>query len=266
VVRPAGERVHQRTVGHAPEPDGRVVAAAGQQVSPGAEGEADHGLGMAGQGTLQRPRIGVPDLDRPVEARAGQAPAIRAPVHRPHVQVVSRQCLQRRAIAGPPQPHRLVLAAGGQALAIRAEAHGPDGTSVSGQRPLQRPIRQPPDPDRVVVAAAGERSSVPAEIDGCDALGMGEGLHELMIGKAPELHRPVHAARRDNPPIGAEGDLAGRRGVAGERVVEDGSHGRTRGSARRWLRVGAGADDRRQNEGRDALNGNARHSPRARSG
>ena len=120
-----GQYVDGFAVRDAPKPDGRIIAAAGQQLAIGTKGDMNDGLFMPRKGSDEIPGPGVPELHRLVEASAGQQLSVRTEIHGPDVQRMPRTGLQQDAVARPPDLHGLVLAAARNGLSLRIECDTP---------------------------------------------------------------------------------------------------------------------------------------------
>src|SRR5687768_5445534 len=66
----AAKSSDQPATGSAPDPDGRVIAAARHQTAVRSIGHADDSLLVACHGSKERARVGSPELDHPIETPA----------------------------------------------------------------------------------------------------------------------------------------------------------------------------------------------------
>ena len=157
-----------------PEAGIRVVAAACDQPSVGAE---RHTVGRAGVSLQDRHRAtatGVPQPDGSILATDGHQPPIRAQAHSVHRTGLPRasvgvlvQTGGKRAAARLPQIDRTVKAAAYQQASIAAHRHADNHARVPLHRQHELAVRHPPQahltgggPDRQIGAVGAERDAI----------------------------------------------------------------------------------------------------------
>jgi len=151
-----GEGANGRAIRDSPDPEGLVVASAGQRLAGRREGDREHVVQVPREGADKRTIPDQPEPDGAIPAAGGQSLPVRRECDRRHCVRMPAESPDKRPFRNTPHIDGPIPVSAGQNLAVWGEGDGKDRMRGPGERTDQQPVRDPPDLDGPVPASAGE--------------------------------------------------------------------------------------------------------------